>query len=67
MAVQTPLRTRRSSRPEESGRGLMSNADRRRTSVRVSLRSVQTLSLLLLLAFGAAPLYWTFKGAVSPT
>ncbi|MEV7717900.1 carbohydrate ABC transporter permease [Streptomyces sp. NPDC088184] len=67
MAVQIPLRTRRRNRPEENGRGLISGADRRRTSVRFSLRSVQSLSLLLLLAFGAAPLYWTFKGAVSPT
>ncbi|WP_018382968.1 carbohydrate ABC transporter permease [Wenjunlia vitaminophila] len=58
---------RRDRRNEDGGRKLLSSADRRRTSVRVWLSSIQGITLLTLLAFGLGPLYWTFKGAVSPT
>jgi ABC-type glycerol-3-phosphate transport system permease component len=42
-----------------------SSNDLRRPGVRVALRSVQLLTLLVLVAIGIGPLYWTLKGAVS--
>ncbi|MFE2035117.1 carbohydrate ABC transporter permease [Streptomyces scopuliridis] len=40
--------------------------DRQRPGVRAAVRSIQTLTLLLLLLIGVGPLYWMVKGAVSP-
>ncbi|WP_406456227.1 carbohydrate ABC transporter permease [Streptomyces sp. NBC_00876] len=40
--------------------------DRQRPGVRAAVRSVQVLTLLLLLLIGIGPLYWMVKGAVSP-
>ncbi|MFE7106842.1 carbohydrate ABC transporter permease [Streptomyces sp. NPDC057575] len=39
--------------------------DRRRPGVRAAVRSVQVLTLILLLLIGIGPLYWMVKGAVS--
>ena len=43
-----------------------SSNDRQRPAVSAALRSVQVLTLLLLVVAGLGPLYWTLKGAVSP-
>ncbi|MFD7863757.1 carbohydrate ABC transporter permease [Streptomyces sp. NPDC057682] len=40
--------------------------DRQRPGVRAAVRSVQVLTLVLLLLLGVGPLYWMVKGAVSP-
>ncbi len=43
-----------------------SSNDLRRPGTAFVLRAVQVLTLLVLLAIGVGPLYWTVKGAVSP-
>jgi ABC-type glycerol-3-phosphate transport system permease component len=43
-----------------------SSNDRQRPAVFAALRSVQFLTLLVLVIAGLGPLYWTIKGAVSP-
>ena len=43
-----------------------SSNDRQRPAVFAALRSVQLLTLLVLVIAGLGPLYWTIKGAVSP-
>lgn len=53
--------------PTEQTGGLISTADRRRRGVRYPLNGVHGILLLGLLVFGAGPLYWTVKGAVSVT
>ncbi|MEV0096804.1 carbohydrate ABC transporter permease [Streptomyces sp. NPDC050738] len=40
--------------------------DRQRPGVRAAVRSVQGLTLILLLVIGIGPLYWMFKGAITP-
>ncbi|GAA1361603.1 carbohydrate ABC transporter permease [Streptomyces beijiangensis] len=40
--------------------------DRQRPGVRAAVRSVQGLTLILLLLIGIGPLYWMIKGAVTP-
>lgn len=42
-----------------------SNNDLRRPGTAFALRAVQVLTLLVLVAIGIGPLYWTVKGAVS--
>lgn len=44
----------------------VSETERRRPAVRAAVRSVQGLTLLVLVIAGLGPLYWTIKGAVSP-
>lgn len=44
----------------------ISTNDRQRPGVRAAVRSVQVLTLILLLLIGIGPLYWMVKGAVSP-
>jgi multiple sugar transport system permease protein len=52
---------------ENSGRGLLSPADRRRPAVRVVWTAVRVLLAAVLVVTGAGPLYWTVKGALSDT
>lgn len=46
---------------------LVSPYDWRRRSAGLVLRLLQTLVLVLLVLFGAGPVYWMFKAAISPT
>lgn len=43
-----------------------SSNDLRRPGTAFSLRAVQVVTLVVLVAIGVGPLYWTVKGAVSP-
>jgi len=40
--------------------------ERQRPATKAALRSIQVITLGLLVLFGIGPLYWTVKGAVSP-
>ena len=48
-------------------RGLISPADRRRRSVRWTLRAIHAATLVFLLIFGLGPLIWLAKSAITPT
>jgi multiple sugar transport system permease protein len=48
-------------------RGVLSSADRRRTSVRLGWGGMQTLLVIAVVVAGAGPLYWTAKSAISAT
>ncbi|GGJ65760.1 carbohydrate ABC transporter permease [Streptomyces brasiliensis] len=52
---------------DELPRGVISSADRRRPSVRWTLRICQPLLLLAVAVAGLGPILWTVKGALSPT
>jgi multiple sugar transport system permease protein len=52
---------------EDSGRGLLSPADRRRPGVRVAWSAIRVALAAVLLVAGAGPLYWTAKGGLSDT
>lgn len=52
---------------DELPRGVISSADRRRPSVRWTLRVCQPLVLLAVAIAGLGPILWTVKGALSPT
>jgi multiple sugar transport system permease protein len=47
--------------------GLVSTGDLRRPQVRRTLTGIQGVLLAALVVFGAGPIYWTVKGAVSTT
>lgn len=66
--LDTPVATprRRRVRTAETG-GLISITDRKRGSVQGSLGVINVALLAGLVVFGAYPIYWTFKGAVSLT
>jgi multiple sugar transport system permease protein len=62
----TPERTRRGRRPAApKDRGLISDADRKRGSVRFWLRLVQTIVLIGLIIACLGPLLWSAKASVS--
>lgn len=48
-------------------RGVLSFADRRRSSVRLRWGGLQTVLVLAVVVAGAGPLYWTAKSAISAT
>jgi multiple sugar transport system permease protein len=73
-AIATPSLTRRATRrsrsasKEEIGdRGVISDADRKKLSVRIPLVTVQVLILIGLIVVGLGPLLWLFKAAISTT
>jgi multiple sugar transport system permease protein len=52
---------------ENSARGLLSAADRRRPRVRVAWSAIRLVLVVVLVVAGAGPLYWTAKGGLSDT
>ncbi|MFJ7947938.1 carbohydrate ABC transporter permease [Streptomyces sp. NPDC096354] len=52
---------------DDGSRGVISPADRRRTSVRWTLRISQPVILAAVAIAGLGPILWTVKGALSPT
>ena len=61
----TPRRRRGADELEE--RGVISDADRKRQSVRIPLAIIQVLILLGLIVTGLGPLLWLFKASISTT
>ena len=51
----------------DTGRGLISKADRRRPAVRWTFRAAQAALLTAAVVAGLGPIFWTAKGALSPT
>lgn len=49
------------------GRGVMSEAERRRPITRLGLGTTQLLLIAALIIEGAGPIYWVFKGSISST
>ncbi|WP_246127484.1 carbohydrate ABC transporter permease [Embleya hyalina] len=49
------------------GRGVMSEAERRRPITRFGLGTTQLLLIAALIIEGAGPIYWVFKGSISST
>ncbi|MFI1576873.1 carbohydrate ABC transporter permease [Embleya sp. NPDC020630] len=50
-----------------AGRGVMSEAERRRPITRFGLGTTQLLLIAALVIEGAGPIYWVFKGSISST
>lgn len=67
MSAPAPVRIRRGDSPSPAGRTNISDSDRRRPVVRVSLGIAQALVLVGLLVAGLGPLIWLALAAVSPT
>ena len=58
---------RRAADAAEIDRGILSNSDRRRPTVRAALFSVQGLILIGLIIVGVGPILWLFKASLSQT
>ena len=63
-----PMLPRRMRRADEAqSRGILSITERRRLTVRFSLRTIHIVLLVLLVIIGLGPMLWLAKSAITPT
>jgi multiple sugar transport system permease protein len=66
--VTIPMLPRRMRRADEApSRGILSITERRRPTVRYSLRAIHLVLLVLLVIIGLGPMLWLAKSAITPT